>query len=1107
MQTQSAPIKFLALVILTVGVLAGCSPEKAKRFSLLGEGHTGIGFKNTLVEDESANVMNYLYFYNGGGVATGDINNDGLLDLLFTGNMVPNRLYLNKGDLEFEDITEKTGIAEMQGWCTGATMADINADGLLDIYICRSADVIPERRRNLLFINEGGLRFTERAAEFGLADEGYSTQASFFDYDRDNDLDMFLINHSLQQYAYGNHENPSVRKQKNPAFASKRFRNDNGRYNNVSDKAGITSNVLSFGLGLSVSDFNNDGWPDVYVSNDFNEPDYLFINNTDGTFTNKTSECLDQVSLFSMGNDAADFNNDGFTDIMSLDMLPEGNYLQKMHSGAENFDKFQALFRNGYYYQYSRNMLHKNNGDGTFSEIGQLAGVSNTDWSWSALFCDFDNDGQKDLFVTNGYVKDYTDMDFMAYQVDQVGRERGGSPQQTTQELLQRMPSIRIPNYIFRNEGNSFTKKMEDWGLDQSTASSGAVYADLDNDGDMDLVVSNTNQTASVYRNNTNDAKERTDHFIKFQFAGPAKNKAGIGTSVSVFCKGNRFVQENYPVRGFQSSVDPRLNVGIGAYEQVDSVLIRWADGRLQKMGPVAADRIVVVNYNDNASTTIDAVRENKSMFSADSTLAKFRHKENPFNDFTVQRLLPHYYSRQGPCMATGDMNGDGIDDLFVGGAKGQPSAIFFQNGNGQLIRSQQPSLFQDSLYEEVAAELFDADNDGDLDVYVCSGGYEWNTDDKYLQDRLYINNGKGNFDNRPELLPAMLTSTGCVKSKDFDKDGDIDLFVGGRVVPGQYPESPRSYLLINNGNGTFSDATVDLCRGLEAPGMVTDAVWVDMNKDSLPDLMVVGEWMPIKIFVQEKGKFVDGSGDYVNFPSSGWWNKIAAEDFDKDGDIDFVVGNLGRNSQMRASADKPVTIAYNDFDRNGSLDPVLSYYISDSSFPAASRDDLLDQLPMLRKKFSSYASYASVTSSNMFTSQQMEGSRQHKAEMFETVYLQNNGSKGLAFRELPMEAQYFPVFAIAAEDVDGDGNADLVLAGNNSWTRIKFGRYNAGHATLMLGDGKGNFSYVPQWRSGFKVKEDTRSVEILKIGKRVTVLFGTNNSDLLSFTTNDMVP
>jgi enediyne biosynthesis protein E4 len=1068
-----------------------CSDDnKSKLFTKLSESRTGIKFRNIVEGNNEMNVLKYSYFYNGAGVAIGDINNDGLQDLLFTGNMVKNRLYLNKGDFKFEDITQKSGIADKQGWCTGATMVDINGDGLLDIYICRSADIDPARRRNLLFINNGNENFTEKAAEYGLADEGYSTQASFFDYDKDGDLDMMLINHSLQQYTTGAQENPEIRKQKNPNYANKLFQNNNNHFTDISEKAGITSNVLTFGLGLAISDINKDGWPDIYVSNDFNEPDYLFMNNKDGTFTDCLSNCMDEISMFSMGSDFADFNNDGLTDLTTMDMLPEDNRLQKMHSGSENFNKMQFFFSKGFYYQFSRNMLHKNNGDGSFSEIGQLAGISNTDWSWATLFSDYDNDGQKDLFITTGYVKDYSDLDFLKFTMDATIKARQESKEILVNDFLSKMPPIEIPNYIFKNKGNNQFQKMNaEWGVDKNSVSAGAAYADLDNDGDMDLVVSNTNEYAGIFKNNNEILSP--NHFLKVKLKGDAKNERGIGAKISLYIKDTIYYQEQMPVRGFQSSVDPVLNFGLGTNVSIDSLVIIWPNDKTQKITQLKTGETITVKITDATTNWLPAVPA-PALFTI-KEIPALRHEDNYFNDFTVQTLLPGYLSRQGPALATADVNKDGLTDVFVGNGLGHASKLLLQTANGNFKLSAGLPIAKDTSSETTAACFFDADGDGDQDLYIANGGYEFTVNDPAFQDKLYLNNGHGSFTQK--MLPSLLFSKGCVKAGDIDGDGDLDLFVGGRVVPGRYPLAAPSKILVNDGKANFTDATTTIAPAFDSLGLVTDAVWIDLNHDKKKDLVVVGEWMPIKVYLSVNGHLQDASSTYIPFASNGWWNHINATDIDNDGDEDLVIGNIGTNTQFHVSEKEPISELYGDFDKNGSIDPVLCYFIQGTCYPAFSRDDLAEQLPLINKKYLTYTSYSTAKADELFTKEQMAGSKKLIANQMETVYLENAGN-AFKLHHLPAEAQFSPVYSSQVADFDGDQQKDILLAGNNTFTRIKFGRYSANHGVLLLGDGKGGFTYLPQAASGLNLRGNIRSLQSIKVGGAQKIIAGINDGN-----------
>jgi enediyne biosynthesis protein E4 len=1080
------------LIILTIlSTLSSCKPKTL--FTELTESSSGINFRNTLFEDGPLNVSNYIYFYNGGGVAVGDINNDGLKDVLFTGNMVRNRLFLNKGNFQFEDITKKAGVDQMQGWCTGATMSDVNNDGKLDIYICRSADINPERRENLLFINNGDLSFTESAKQYGLADNGYSTMATFLDYDKDGDLDCFIINHSLQKYTAGVQDTPELRKDRNPDYASKLYRNDNSHFTDVSLEAGIYSNVLTFGLGVTTSDFNNDGWIDISVSNDFNEPDYYFENNGNGTFTEKLSEKMDNISLYSMGTDAADYDNDGNIDLLTLDMMPEDNKTIKMHAGPENFDKFQFLFKQGFYYQYSRNMLHRNNGDGTFSEVAQLAGVSNTDWSWAGLFGDYDKDGYKDLFVTNGYAKDFTDMDFMRYNVDRTIKLRTGDSANIDPipEYLRKMPQNKTFNYTFRNKKDgTFEKTTNEWGFNKKGISAGAAYADLDNDGDLDLVINNTNDLASIYRNNAENLSK--NNYLSIKLTGNSSNSNGIGTKVKLYCKGQLMYQEQSPVRGFQSSNDPILNFGVGENSTIDSIIVIWTNDNFQKLTNLKVNQTINLKINDANKKW--SFGKPKSPIFTQTDLTEAKHTENGFNDFSVQSLLPNYLSRQGPAIEVADINNDGLDDFFMGGAKGESAKIFIQNANQTFTNKSSNSFTSDAGSEDVAATFFDADNDGDKDLYVASGGYEFELNDPLLQDRLYLNDGKGNFTKKENALPKLLASKGCVKVADIDSDGDFDLFVGGRLTPRAYPVTPNSYILINDGKGNFADNTSKTCTELSQIGMVTDALWLDLNNDKQQDLVVVGEWMPIKVLINSKGKLTDKTTDYIHFASTGWWNKISAGDMDGDGDLDLAIGNCGLNTQFKVNEKEPMTILYKDFMGNGYTVPVISHFIEGVSYPMASRDDLAEPVPFIKTKFNDYKSYATATIDDIFSKNDLKDAQSLKTEMMETIYLENQRNKGFVKHSLPLEAQFGPVNGIAIDDFNNDGKKDLLLAGGNSWTRIKFGRYLANHGVLLLGDGKNNFKYLPQSESGLKLRGNVRSLQTLNSGKSKKVIVGVND-------------
>lgn len=1074
-------------------IVCSCSSDKKTMFVELDPEKTGVQFFNRLVETDERNILTYIYFHNGGGVAAGDLNNDGLTDLVFTGNENGDRIYLNRGDFVFEDITAGSGIEDHGGWSTGVLLVDINSDGWNDIYICRSANPVRAKRKNLLYINNKNGTFTEQAAAWGLDDSGYSTHAAFFDYDKDGDLDMFLLNHSLQNFAMGK-ELAVLKRRLSIDFGSKLYQNNNNVFTDVSEKAGIVSNVISFGLGVAIGDVNDDGWPDIYVSNDFKEQDYLYINNGDGTFSDETEKRLDHLSMFSMGSDMEDINNDGLIDLLTTDMLPPDNFRLKTTAGAENFDKYNLFHEAGFYWQYMRNMLHINNGDGTFSEVGTLAGISSTDWSWAPLFADFDNDGNKDLFVTNGSGRDYTNMDYMKFMVDYQTELYATGKEIPLLELLDRMPLVEINNYIFRNNGDlTFTSKVAEWGMEKTGISSGAAYADLDNDGDLDLIVNNVNDFATIYRNDSRSADG--NNYLRIRLQGPPGNTGAFGTRVKMYAGDLQNYREHYTSRGYASSVEEYVHFGLGRRSEVDSVVVVWPDGARQVVRQPAVNSVLSLSRSDvpwvmQVAGPKEKVSGMQTLYSPVADAISFVHEENHFNDFKVQSLLPHFLSRPGPGLAKGDIDGDGLEDLYVGGAKGFAGKLFRQIRPGEFSVLPAPSIESDAGSEDVNAVFFDADSDGDLDLYVVSGGYEFAHDEKALEDRLYLNDGKGGF-TKSEGLPAIPVSTACVRPLDIDGDGDLDLFVGGRLVPGRYPEAPGSFLLENDGKGNFVDASERFADG-NSLGMVTDAVVADLNGDNWPDLIVVGEWSPIRVLINDAGSLKDRTETYITQPSQGWWNTIHAADFDNDGDLDFVVGNLGLNSHVRADPAKPASIYYSDIDANGSVDPILTYYIGDTSYPAYYLDDLISQVPSLRKKIFYYKDYGKTTIEDILPGNTVDGVPVLTANKFESVVLRNDAGV-LTLIDLPVEAQFAPVFSVLTTDVNDDGFEDIVLTGNLTQSRVLFGRYDANHGMLFLGDGKCGFTYVPQHRSGFKLRGDVRS----SVAIDELLIFGVNSDSL----------
>ena len=1089
---------FLFYLLTSLLLTISCS-KSDQMFTLLNPQETGVDWSHSVMESEEFNVLTYGNFYYGGGVAVGDIDNDGLEDIYLSGNMSGNALFLNKGGFTFEDITQKAGVFASGLWNTGVTMADVNGDGFLDIYICRSASTLAKNRENLLYINNGDLTFTERGAEYNVNDSGYSTQAAFFDYDKDGDLDLYVLNHSTLQYA--NLNMTSYHKSvKNEAYSDKLYRNDQGKFINISDEAGIISNVLGNGLGLAISDLNNDNWPDIFISNDFNEQDYLYLNNKNGTFTESLQEFIGHTSLYSMGSDIADINNDGFFDIITLDMLPESNFRIQMTSGPDNYEKLSHLSNNGFYNQTMRNMLQLNQSGKYFSEIGQFSGISNTDWSWAALLSDFDNDGHKDLFVTNGYKKDYTNMDFMNYLVQEKLNERITGKKIRITDLIKAMPSTIEENYMFKNLGNlKFQKMNNQWGFDQKTLSNGAAYADLDNDGDMDLIVNNTDEKAFLYRNNSETLT--ANNYIKIKLKGREMNSFGIGAKIAIYTNGLEQTQEVMNTRGFLSAVDLRLNFGLGDFEMIDSIVAIWPDNSKQLISSIQSNQELTI-YQENSKLYPEVKRKDSTLFNEvnlEEVGISFSHIENTYNDYKNDILLPQMLSTLGPTVSIGDLNGDGIEDFFIGGAHNSSGEIYFQNKSGNFTRSDQKTFEIDKVHEDIGTLLFDADGDGDLDLYIVSGGNEFQRDDQALQDRLYINNGLGIFEKSSENLPLFLTSGSIVKAADFDGDGDLDLFVGGRVIPGEYPLSPKSYLLQNDGNGIFKDVTELLAPELKTIGMVTDALWTDYDNNGTPDLILVGEWMPVTVFTNSSGnlkKELNQENGLVN--SEGWWSSISQADFDNDGDMDYVLGNHGLNSQLKTSTEFPVRLIAKDFDNNGSIDPILCKYENGKEYPVFSKDDMQSQLVMLKSRFVKYSDYASKTIEDIFSEEELEGVISLKASTFSSSYMENLGQGKFNLTPLPLDTQLSPIYSIKSGDYNGDGNIDILLGGNFTKSRVKFGHYDAIRGVFLAGDGKGKFIPINVSESGLMISGEIRDINHIETN---------TDSDYLIFSRNNESP
>ncbi len=1094
---------YSAVLIVFIGIVS-CQPEKdkqEKKFRLVKSSESNIKFRNDVAPSVEFNIFNYMYFYNGAGVATGDVNGDGLVDVYFTGNQQPNKLYINKGSFKFEDVTQAANAAGLSGWATGVTMADVNSDGKLDIYISYLGNYLMYESRNQLLINEGndanGIpKFSDRAVAYGLDLVGFSTQAAFFDYDLDGDLDMYMLNHSLHQN--GTFGKSSLRSESHPFAGDKLMRNDGNHYTDVTKQAGIYNSVIGYGLGLVVSDVNLDGYPDIYVGNDFHENDYLYINQKDGTFKESLEAQMMHTSHFSMGCDFGDFNNDAFPDLISMDMLPQDPKILKASAAEDTYDLYSFKIGYGYNYQYARNTLQLNQRNNSFSEIGLMAGVYATDWSWSALWADFDLDGFKDIFISNGIERRSNDLDYINFIGEDSIQERlKNDLREREMNYFKRMPQIKIPNCLYiNNHDSTFTNKSIDWGLDQPSYSHGAAYADLDNDGDLDLVTNNAADEAFLYENLTRSKKEGPQNgFLQFTLKGKGGNTRGIGAKVFLYAGKNLQMQECMATRGFQSSVDTKLTFGLGAAGQVDSVVVVWQDGSTETIRDVKKDQLLELDQN-NAKGKFSYARFHREtpLFEDVTKRLKidFDHAENRFVEFNREGLIPHMVSAEGPAVAIGDANGDGLDDVYLGNAKWAISALWIQQKSGEFKSQHSPLFKSDSTYEEVSAEFFDADKDGDNDLFVVSGGNEWSNNEEFTQPRLLINDGKGNFISKKQV-PINLTGS-VIATTDFDLDGDIDVFVGARAVPWKYGIKPDSYLLLNDGKGNFSVS--EASSALKELGFVKEARWVDVDNDKDMDLVVASEWSPVTILFNEGGKLsslpITGSG-LEN--TEGLWNNVEVADFDGDGDVDFIFGNLGLNSKLRATNEKPVKLYVCDFDKNGSVDQVLTHYIGDKEYPFYTRDEMTKQLPYLKKKFLSYHKFAESSLKDIFSEQELAACSLLMAKTFEHSYVENLGNRKFKVTPLPKASQFSTVNAALSGDFDSDGTLDAIVAGNFYGVNVQMGRYDASYGLLLKGKGKNGFTAIPPVASGISIPGETRRLRKIHVGKGEYILALRNNN------------
>ncbi len=1097
---------YLSFIIIALGLNA-CrflgNNNDVQLFKKLKPSETQINFTNTITETKDFNILDYLYFYNGGGVSAGDINNDGLTDLFFVSNQGKNKLYLNKGVVDgkpkFEDISEKAGIEGFSDWKTGVTMADVNADGLLDIYVCAVGNYKGLEGSNELYINKGDLTFSEKSNQYGLDFTGFSTQAAFFDYDKDGDLDMYLLNHAVHNTR--SYDRVNTRMLKDNEAGDYLFKNDNGKFVDVSKEAGIYQAAMGYGLGISVADINNDGWLDIYVSNDFHEDDYYYVNQKNGTFTEEVKDHFKHLSRFSMGSDIADINNDNFQDVMTLDMYPEDEKVEKSSVGEDPLDIYLYKLQFGYFNQYSRNCLQLSMSGKKFADIAPSAGVAATDWSWSTLMADYDGDGIKDIFISNGILRRPNDLDYLKFIIADSLHYNLPTSAKLDQEAIDKMPSGKVHNYLFKGSKElRFQDKSKVWGFEEENISNGAVYADLDNDGDLEIITNNLNEPASIYLNQSNELLK--NNYIKVKFKGNDKNTFGIGAKVIIQTKDGHQLQQMMPTRGFMSSVDPSLIFGIGDASAIESLTVIWENQKMQVIKNPKINATLLLNQNDalldGSTYKFDAPEKQLFVNVSDSLNHSFKHEENVYFDFGRELLIPFKVSIEGPKMAVGDVDGDGLDDFYIGGAKYQSGELYLQKPNG-FVASPQAAFKADSLQEDVDALFFDADGDKDLDLYVVSGGNEFYDTMPQLLDRLYVNDGKGNFTKNPSALPQMFDNKSCVKPFDFDKDGDIDLFVGGRVLGYNYGKSPKSYLLVNNGKGKFTDVTDKIAPELRQAGMITDAAWADIDKDGDADLTIVGDWMPIKTFENNQGKFVPIENELED--KNGFWSSITAADFDKDGDIDFVVGNLGTNTKFRKDPEGKLKMIIKDFDDNKANDHLLTYNRGDDWYPVNSKDELGKQMPsIINKKYIEYKDFAGKTIDEIFTKKQLKDADEKVVNTFESVYLENQGNKTFKMSYLPSLAQVSKIMSLYTEDVNQDGFPDVIIGGNFSGANMYQARYDGFFGMILYSNGKGKFTESIPTENGLLMDGDVRDIKTLNTPKGKLYLVSRNNDKIQFF-------
>lgn len=1101
------------LIILSIHIFSACArrDQQPPLFEVLDNARTGLQFTNTLTPTDSFNIFHYMYFYNGAGVGAGDFNNDGLIDLFFASNQAQNKLFLNTGKLTFRDASAAANLPRDNGWSTGVSIVDINNDGLLDIYVCRLGNYAPFKSHNQFLICTGIDKnciphYTDKAKEMGLDFSGFSTQAAFLDYDLDGDLDMYLLNHSV-------HENGTFHPRSDflgtyhLLSGDRMFRNDltggvageQPRFTDVTQQSGINSSAIGYGLGIAVSDINLDGYPDIYIGNDFHENDYLYINQHNGTFKEDLNACMMHTSQFTMGVDIADVNNDGFSEIITMDMLPADPYILKRSLGEDAYDIFNLKIKSGYNYQYTRNNLQLNERNGAFSEVGLYSGVYATDWSWSALWMDFDNDGLKDLFVSNGIPKRMNDIDYINYISNEEvqNKLRANKINEKDMALIDKFPQIKIPNKFFKNTGQlSFTDVEPQVSGNRSTFSNGAIYADLDNDGDLDVAVNNINEAALVYENKSNDKHDRA--FVDIKLKGPPGNINGVGSKVVLFASGQIYLYEKQGVHGFLSAMEIPIHIGLDKIK-VDSAFLIWPDNTYQAVN-VSANNVSQLftwqkgqsRFNYRAITTY---KKNTALHISnvtDSVRLQHLHTENHFPEFDREPLMPHMLSTEGPTLAVGDLNRDGLEDVFIGSAKWQKSAIYLQKPGGTFARSPQPGLENDSTCEDVDACIADVNNDGFADLVVASGGNEFYGNDQHLLPRVYLNDGKGQFTRLPNAFAGMYETISCIVPNDFNNDGKIDLFVGGRAMPWAYGQIPKSYLLQNDGTGKFKDVTAAHAKDLISAGFVTRAVWFDLDKDGDKDLVCSFEWGGIDAWINNNGQFTKKALT----DKKGWWNFILPYDFDNDGDIDLVAGNLGMNSRLKASEKEPVKLYYNDFDENGKKEQVVTYYVQGKEIPFANKAELEKKMPTLKKSFLYAENFAKARLNELFPSAKLNAAEILTANYFYNALLINDGQLQFTVQPLPWEAQLTSYRDAVVVNANNDSLPDLLLGGNYYENNVEMGRYDASWGTILLNRGQGRF--VVENANGILIKGQVRHIQKIEVAKKEAFILARNNDSVM---------